>query len=87
MQFTSAFLSMTRSKLPVPYGHSCPKMIFSVMPERGSNSPKKAASSKISVVSSKEHFLRGPELTLLIPCLVMEVNIPLWVITSTSVLM
>lgn len=87
MQFTSAFLSMTRSKLPVPYGHSCPKMIFSVMPERGSNSPKKAASSKISVVSSKEHFLRGPEFTLLIPCLVMEVKIPLWVITSTSVLM
>jgi hypothetical protein len=51
--------------------------MFSVIPVRGSSSPKKAASRRISVVSSKEHFLKGPVLTLLIPCLVIEVRIPL----------
>ena len=76
-QRVRASLSTIKSTNPVPYGASCPKITFSVIPVSVSCSPKKAASSRISVVSSKEHFLRGPLLTLLIPCLVIDVKIPL----------
>lgn len=52
-------------------------MMFSVIPLSGSISENTAASRRISTVSSKEHFLRGPVSTLFIPCLVIEVRIPL----------
>jgi len=85
MQFSSCLLSITTSKYPVPYGASYPKMMFSEMPDRGSFSPKKAASSKISVVSSKVHFRIGPQFVRFIPCLVIAVKMPLRVIMSTKV--
>jgi hypothetical protein len=52
-------------------------MILSVTPFKWSASPNAAASRNISTVSSKEHFLKGPESNLFIPCLVIEVRRPL----------
>ena len=51
-------------------------MIASEIPFKLSVSEKAAASSKISTVSSKEHFLKGPISPLFIPCQVIDVNVP-----------
>jgi len=52
-------------------------MIASEIPYKVSDSEKAAASRRISTVSSKEHFLKGPISPQLIPCLVIEVSVPL----------
>lgn len=50
-----AFSLRSRSKHPVPIGHSCPKMMFSDTPCMMSSSAFNAALMRISTVSSKLH--------------------------------
>jgi len=63
-------------KEPVPTGASWPSMMFSLTPSSPSLSPKQAASSRMSTVSSKEHLINGPVSCLLMPCLVMAIRWP-----------
>ncbi len=59
-------------------------MTFSVTPFKGSLIEKAAALINISTVSSKEHFLKGDEYTLLIPFLEIAINFPYRQIASAN---
>lgn len=62
-----AFSLSSRSKQPVPMGHSWPKIMFSDTPCMMSTSAFRAARSKISTVSSKLHWAIGLFSLRLIP--------------------
>lgn len=77
-----ASVSTTRSKQEVPMGASCPSITFSETPRIWSVSPYIAASTSISTISSKEHFMSGPRSTRLMPCRVMAMRKPFWHMVS-----
>ena len=54
------------------------------MPFNLSSSPKIAALAKISGVSSNDALAKGPLSLLLIPCLSIDIRLPLFVITSAN---
>ena len=72
-----------RPNSPVPRGQNCPSMMFSLRPLMRSRSANAAASMRMSTVSSNEQRIRGPVSTRLMPCLVMDMRCPRYVITST----
>eukprot|EP00955_Chlamydomonas_euryale_P017028 181812-Chlamydomonas_euryale.AAC.1 len=78
----SASSLSSRSKLPVPSGHSCPSITFSLTPVMWSFSANMAARNRMSTVSSKEHCASGPLPLRLIPWRVMAMRWPRDVITS-----
>ena len=70
---------------PVPNGQNWPSMMFSDNPLMRSLSANAAASIRMSTVSSNEQRINGPVSTRLMPCRVIDIKCPRYVITSTKI--
>ena len=78
----SIFSFRYRPNSAVPTGPSCPSMMFSETPLRSSFSANSPAAIRMSTVSSKLQRMRGPVSCRLMPCRVMAMRCPRYVITS-----